>query len=261
MGATDFALHVITDKDAEATYRKIHAETQVYFGTNRDSGTIAATLGMVVRHATPVTLEQAQEMAFDRILEMGRDDPCEAIALVEETPAKRDPLPDREIMITMPGEVYGDITALRKTLAAALKVDPDQVDSWTIRDSATRTKRISLKREVDAVAPEGEVESRFFIVRDGHGFMPRWDKGYTTQAKAVADLESVLDVNWADPTSPIRAEIVKITRRVSGAPLVDATVKVTSVTATFTVTLSKEVEKAKVGTKRVGWYFYGMVPD
>lgn len=212
---------------------------------------------LVVRSTAPVTLAQAKKIYAERLEHMDTNgDLCEAIRLRDETPEEWETLAQQEVDITLKG---GEVSeeSIHLALAEALKVEPEQVVSWTLYDPS-KEYRGFIETSVAAVAPKEKTETRYFIVFSDQETMPKWETGYKSQTEARAALGTIslpLLSQWSIPEK--QAEIISITRRASGEPLVSATISAKQFNGTFTVWLRRKVKEATVGTGQSGWFFYG----
>lgn len=258
MGTHNFENVIYTDGDARTTYETLVDEALHECGHDPYNGTISTTAGVVeVRGVKPMTLAEAHTMIEQRLDNLSKWEACEALPLVDEKPAQWERLGNQEVTVTVTGAVFNDPTQLTAALAKALRVDPDQVDGYTTHDPKhPLTERTAVTPKVEAVAPKGKTETRFFIIDRTLRQMPDWEGGYATQAEARAALPDVLGRNFR--SIPAReVEIVSVTRRATGEPLVTATVSAKKVEATFTVNLRRQMKAGTVGTSRAGWVFYG----
>jgi hypothetical protein len=263
MGSHSFQTVRYTTDSAQVTYRAVCEDAAYERGHDGYSGTIATTHGVRVVGATPMTRAEAQVIIDQRIDQLSKWDVCEAISLVAETPTEYEPMGTRQVTITVPGAVYNDETLLRKALAKELstievKIKPENIDRHRLASSEGIPRRFLLDAtpKVTAVAPKEKTETRFFIITASDQRMPRWEDGHATQAEARAALPTLLRRDWGSiPT--VECEIISMTRRVTGEPLVKATVEAKTVTATFDVDLHKVSKKATRGTTHAGWVFYG----
>lgn len=258
VGAHNFETVLYTTEDAETTYRQAYDDALVEFGTDPYNGGISTTEGCIcVRGVEPMTLQQAREYSGARLDNLSKWGPCEALPLVHEEAAEYESAGEREVSVTVSGEVFNDHAGLRKALAERLEIRPDSIRNWRpVWDPSTLHSKITVTPKVDASAPKEAAEKKFFVVDAGVASMPRWEDGYPTQAAARAALKGELRHYFGGvPTRSV--EIIGITRRVSGRPLVAASIAPKTVQATLTVRLQRKVKDAVVGTTRAGWYFYG----
>lgn len=266
MGAHNFADYYLWDASdrwndrpgpatAEEAYRTLCSEAQYEHGHDGYNGTIATTAGVHVVTTTPQTREQASRLMDERLDNLNKWDVCEAIPLVEQSQDEWKIDGKHEVTLTFSGENYADPEKVKAALAKALKVKVEQIAEYTTRGQDYRP-RVQVETKVTAEAPKEKTETRFFLLT-GDGRMPRWEDGHPSQAEARKALPGVLRHGYGDDVPPVDVEIISMTRRVTGEPLVKARVEAKKVTATLTVTLRTLVKRGKVGTKQVGWVFYG----
>jgi hypothetical protein len=106
----------------------------------------------------------------------------------------------------------------------------------------TAGTQITTARKVIIQAPKSVADTRFFIMVPGETELPVWSDGFASQAAARAELTARLPrVVITDDFDPDRDaisldfEIVSMTRRVDGSPLVTATVRPHTYTAIYDV--------------------------
>lgn len=260
MGSHSFEKVIYTTASASEAYRRVCEDARHEDGHSGYSGTIATTYGVRVVPGAPMTLAQARTLAGTRIENLSKWDVCEAIPLVAETPAEYESLGERRVEVTVSGATYNDPAALHAAIAKALKVKVEAIASTRLvyDRGPERPHRalLSSTPKVTAAAPKAKTETRFFIITTADQRMPKWDDGHPTQAAARAALPTLLRHQW-NTIAPVEAEIISMTRRVTGEPLVAATVEAKTVTATFTVALQRMTKKATAGTVQAGWMFYG----
>ena len=261
MGASSFYDIYRGSATAQEAYAQLVSQAREEHGWDPYNGTISTTGGVSPVPVQPMTVAQAEELAETRIDKLNKWEACEAIPLVAETPPEYEKLPDMEAQLTLTGAVYNDIDLLKTAARQSLKL-PKGVE---ITDCVVKIERGSFirlatveKRVVVEVPKEG-TETRYFIltgVGKIRGDQLDWDKGYPTQAAARAALDTVLRYDFRG-IPDVEAEIIGVTRRVSGAPLVKATVSAKKITGTFVVSTRRLIKPATYGTERAGFYFYG----
>lgn len=242
-------------EDAQAMYETLCREALHEHGHDPYNGTISTTHSVrVVPTAKPLTLTEASAIANERLDTLSKWDACEAIRLVGETPPRYERTGTRTVQAKVPWSTWADAEKRAAHFARLLKVKVDsleQVQYSTHRGAgAPRTTW-----RVNAHAPKEPAQTRYFALRPGAA-MPPWESGHPTQAAAraaIAPSEHALPHFGGE----VRAEVVAITRRASGAPLVSAHVAPQAIEAEFEVTLRRLVAPATQGTKHDGWLFYG----
>lgn len=257
MGSHNFENVVYTTDTAQQAYRDLCDKSAYEDGHSGYSGTIATTEGVRALDVAPMTLAQAQALSETRIDGLSKWDVCEAIPLVAETPAEYERLGTQQVTVTVTGEVYNDRAARHAAIAKALKVKVENIAHARVAfDRDAGRHLVTTTTKVTATAVKEKTETRFFLIPATNQRMPGWETGHPTQAAARAALSTVLR-NQIDTIPAVECEIVAITRRVTGEPLVAATVEAKTVTATFDVALQRLTKKATAGTTRAGWMFYG----
>lgn len=254
MGSTSFGEEYRGPLNLDDAYQSLVDAARSEYGWDPYNGTISTSGGVSAVPVAPMSIEDASALSETRIEKLSKWGPCEAIPLLAQTPAEYAPMADQRVTVTVSGAVYNDPAKLGPILLhAATGVKGAELTDYRLeRDTATVAVR------VESEAPKEKSETRFFVLTRGGNTQGQldWDKGYPTQAIARAALDSRLMHSWRS-IPDVQAEIVGITRRVSGAPLVRATVSAKKITGTFVVSLRRQTKAATVGTVRDGFYFYG----
>ncbi|WP_137726372.1 hypothetical protein [Prescottella subtropica] len=251
MGAHSFDETIYTDANAEDAYRELVEQAVHEHGHDGYNGTISTTSGVSVVRTASLRLKDAQKLGDGRLEMLSKWGNCEAIPLVKEVAATYESDGSVIVEVDVSAAVFGDADALRKVIAKQISRPAHDVESWrpTGHSSMTVTKR------VQAAATKGKTETRYFVVEAGVDRLPQWDRGFPTQAAARAAFENVgVNASWRPS---IDVEVIAITRRVGGQPLVAGTVAAKQVAGRLTVQLRRKVRDGSVGTERAGWYFYG----
>lgn len=264
MGSTSFYQTYHGDGTVQQAYAQLVSDAREEYGWDPYNGTISTTGGVRAVAVKPMRLKEAEELAETRLDNLNKWEECEAIPLVAETAAEYEQLPDQEAYFTVSGAVFNDPVLLhmatRQTLGMNANLEITEVSLKVERPSFKRMA--TVEKRVVAEAPKEAAETRYFILpadpnrsrslRDDLA----WDKGHPSQAAARAALDSVLLYGFSG-IPDVEAEIIGVTRRVSGAPLVKATVSAKKVTGTFVVKTRRIIKPATFGTERAGFYFYG----
>lgn len=261
MGSHDFGNIYRGTGTVEEAYRDVVDEALSMHGHDPYNGTISTTSGVRLVPVKPMNLADAEELASSRIDKLSKWDTCEAIPLVAETEPEYEILPEQEAYFGVTGAVYNDqaqlALAARKALGMNANIEITEVALKVERPSFNRMA--TVEKRVVAEVPKEPAETRYFILTKlgrMRGEDMDWDKGYPTQAAARAALDTVLRYDYHGIPA-VEAEIIGLTRRVSGAALVKATVSAKKVTGTFVVKTRRMVKPATFGTERAGYYFYG----
>lgn len=257
MGAHTFDNTYYGDASADQAYRALVEEALYDEGHDPYNGTISTTGGFRVVQSSPVTLAEAMRISDERIEKLRKWGECEAVPLVAETPAEYSESETGTVELNVTGDVYNDSKKLDAYLRKALGLKTfDTIDGWSnVRPGSTdRTTKVEVG--VKAEAPKEKAVTRYFVLKPNAG-MPAWENGFATQAEARASLKNgVLRYGFND-VPDVGVEIIGITRRESGAPLVKGTVSAKRITGTLTVRYRRRVKAGRAGTARAGWYFYG----
>ncbi|KZF17787.1 hypothetical protein [Rhodococcus sp. EPR-134] len=249
MGGHDFHEVVYTNSDVEAVYEDLCAEAVLEYGNNGYNGTISTTRGVNPVRVPPMSLAAAFTLASDRVDGLDKWNACEAIPLLEE----RQPVYENDGRVTVslqvPWSVYSDHDAMRSALGKKLGRSADEVADWfLIARETTVTRRAKI------TATSGPRETRHFVVSSNQNQLPAWALGHRTQAAAREALKGI-GANLLAET--VELEVISITRRVDGQPLVKATLTAKDVNAKASVSLQRKTCDGFLGTKQAGWLFYG----
>ncbi len=260
MGSTTFYDEFFGEPNATAkeAYHQLVQDATWESGHEGYNGTISTTSGVQAVNVAPMTKEAAYALAETRIEKLSKWENAEAIPLVAETPDVWEQLPNQRVTLSVSGDVLNDEARFHAALAKALKVKPDQIQGWSNVNPNDFKRTTSVEAGVKAEVPKEKAVTRYFIITGNYAnpSLPAWETGYETQAKARAALPTVLRYGF-NGVPDVKADIIGITRRESGAPLVSATVGAKKITGDFIVKTRKLVKKGTAGTERVGWLFYG----
>ncbi|WP_156150409.1 hypothetical protein [Gordonia sihwensis] len=248
----------MTTDSAEDAYRQACADAAHEDGHGAYSGTIATTYGVrVVPGVKPMTMTEARTVIDKRLDDLNKWDVCEAIPLVAETPAvyERGELVD--LTITVPGSVFNDRHEMAAVIAKKLRLKADQIENYEVVRDHLGKEVMTVSPRVRATAPVGKPVKRYFIIDPYYPQLPDFTRGYTSQAEARKALADQVHASCSGVTREKSLEIIAITRRDNGDPLVEATVTVKSVTATLKVHTRKKTAPATRGKDRAGWLFFG----
>ena len=256
MGSHTFDNTYYGDVTADQAYKALVEEALYDEGHDPYNGTISTTEGFRVVQTTPVTLAEAERISNERIENLHKWGECEAIPLVAETPAEYGESETGTVELNVTGDVYNDSKKLDACLRKVLGLKAvDSIDGWSnVRPWDTnRTTKVEVG--VKAEAPKEKAVTRYFVLP--HRGMPAWEEGFATQAEARASLKTGVLRYGFNSIPDVDVEIIGITRRESGAPLVKGTVFAKKVTGTLTVRYRRRVKAGTAGKTRAGWYFYG----
>lgn len=299
MGSINFEEVIYTTASMKDAYAQVVQDALVEWGTEPYNGSISTTDGVVLSPlatCTPIPESQVDREAIGaRLDQLSKWGPCEALPVLEVIPARVDRVPGRcTVETSVPADAvsasngHSNIAPLKEVLTKqATRSVHKQLRDTGLRtvqhtDEHTTTLRAGEKVQDYRVhvvdyqivspakattrATPGPTETRYFILpaldnphhrRD----LPAWDTGFPTQAKARAALPQTLPQTLGQRNLHVGYEIVSMTRRATGAGLVehslDALEGKKTVKVTLDVSVSRVVEPEQV-TKRPGWLFYGM---
>lgn len=137
-------------------------------------------------------------------------------------------------------------------VVAATNPDDYEVDYWV--------HQVAQEPKVTTRATKGKTETRYFVLPAGAREMPAWGTGHPSQAEARAALPATLPSSrgW-DQQPRAEYEVISMTRRVTGDPLVTHTLDATT-GKTAAVKVSGHVRQVITPAKatgETGWLFYG----
>lgn len=264
MGSSTFTDVYRGPGTAEQAYSELVSQALSEYGHDPYNGTISTTRGVHLVGAKPMTLAEAEKLADTRVERLSKWSNCEAIPLVAETRAEYEQWPDQEVHLTVSGEVYNDPAKLALAARKALGMNANlEVTAVELKVERPSFKRLAtVEKRVVAEVPKEPAETRYFILQADPNRSRslsealEWDKGHPSQAAARAALDTVLRYDYGG-IPDVQAEIIGVTRRASGAPLVKATVSAKKVTGTFIVKTRLLTKAATAGTERDGFFFYG----
>lgn len=290
MGASNFDQVVYTTKSMKDAYAEACEEATYMDGHSGSNGTISTTSGV---QASPLSTAPVREDEVDWEALSRRGQRLKPRGVCEALPIKEVHAPQyREVGVVEVetrmlsalferGADHGQRRAevekaflreVRKTLKAGEPLRPlhptlgrtaNTVTAEDVSLSSLRAHTVIARPEAEAQrastrTTSGKVETRYFILREGQQEMPRWDDGLPSQAEARARLPKGL----SDPSraSRERFEVVSMSRRVSGEPLLFHEVSLAGRGKTVSVRLKgrlmEQTQAARV-TGRKGWLFYG----
>lgn len=253
MGTRTFAEVRMDAIDVETAYARARESARA---GRRRGGSITGTRSVTAIRDTPMTLLEADALSDGRIQDLFGSTVCEAIPLCSETVEMWENVDDLSVTVTVPAEVYNKPRMLRTAVADAAGVGADEVTSFALERGQDGKEKVSASPEVLADVTDGEMETRYVIV-DPYTITWSGTATYATVDEAQTALAGYATASGKRAAVNIPLEIVGITRRVGGGPLVEATVSADWVTATFEVLTRRLVSPAVRGTGVEGWYFYG----
>lgn len=287
MGMHNFETVIWHEGAMDEAYWQANAEATSEYGTDPYNGTISTTDGVQLspwRSETVPLEDDPALIAFtsERLDHLQKWDVCEAVRVRESIPARTEHLGRVRLNTTLTVEEYADTDKRHANLKRAAQETIDATVRKAKRtgnpakvtfqnhlrgvtrectlDSAIRVSQPQVAEVLSARyttrATEGKAETRYFILKRGDVSgqqMPKWEDGHATQAKARAALPKT------SITGAEQYEIIGMTRRVGGAPLVEHAAvpsKSSKVSLCVDVNLERVITPAHAG-ERTGWLFYG----
>ena len=267
MGSTDYS-HIYYGIEPLATvYRDLCSDALIEDGNNGYNGTISTSDGIAPARdvRAPMTLAAAKAYAETALDNMSKRDAACAVPLLAA-----DAVATRQVKVTLvlDGTQYAatqirtaNANPLDALLAAKVKLAAGERISKTNvaqKTDDSYTYDITLAWRVTPTAPKGATETRYFV-SNGKS-LPDWNAGFASQSAArAAAIELANDTatnyqnslfNGLPATQTL--EVISMTRRVGGAPLVSVAREVTKATIKFAVTIEKATS-----TTQGGWYIFG----
>lgn len=296
MGATSFEEIVWTEATAHDAYLDAVDRATCDFGSDPYNGTISTTSGVEVYSAdTPVSVDEALRIGGKRIAHISKWGPCEAIRVYQESDEKIETILDKvtatvrvdssiidepyhgqRAMVAQAAQKHLDKTAASGAVTGSVRdnrrfsfdpvertVDVSTADRKNLRASLGMSFRMRPKVKTTTEAPKVQRVTRYFIIDPSSTQMPSWDDGFASQSDARSHLPKELSRAgmFDDHPSDQQYEIIAITRREEGLPLVAHKVssgrKPKTVEVEVTYGVEKIIERPQ-RTGRTGWFFYGM---
>lgn len=257
MGACLFQEPYYGPADAATAYRSLVDEWLFECGHDPYNGTISTTDGVSVVSDKPMSLAEAKKYITGRLDGLSKG-ACEAVALQQPQEWVSDDEPHR-VSLSVPFDTYMSKQAMQVAMGKALDVAPERVEDWHDPGFGNNPDTFKVNSTVKAVAPKAQRETRYFVLRNRFE-CPRWERGYPTQAAARAAAQKVSNGSCLPErgSRSVTVEIVSMTRRSGGVPLVEVTYTPKSVDVTLEVTLRTKTGPVPDPTVRRGWLFYGM---
>ncbi|XBH22913.1 hypothetical protein V5R04_06780 [Jonesiaceae bacterium BS-20] len=255
MGAEYFRQQVATTASASDTYDMLVDGARHEFGYDSYNGSISTTEGIKALNIKPMPLDDAIRLAESRYDSLAKRE-CEAIPFLKETKAMRDAVQVVNVTLDLKESELQDQTSLLAAIRKAGKFGKDL--------EITEFHRTNVQEVIPRVTvsvPRETTETLYFIMGPRISMMPKWDKGYPTQAAARAALDAAArqELTYSCPiTGESSFEVIAITRRSSGKALLSAKATVRNlVQATFSVSTRKVLTPAEMGTELGGWVIHG----
>lgn len=254
MGAHNFETTIYTSKTVDAAYQEAVDLALYENGHEPYNGTISTTEGVALSplangDGTPTPEDQIDWRAINKRLDhLNKWEHCEALPIAKVI----DPRTEYRGSLTAEVRVNSDLLTngtlreLEAALEAALtrhlrrcirvdqqiSLDPDYRGQATVLHATdpgayTATHwghQIAQEPKATTRATKGKTETRYFVLPAGATQMPAWDTGHPSQAAARAALPTTLPSSRGWDQSPrAEYEVISMTRRVNGDPLVTHT--------------------------------------
>ena len=275
-------------KDVSAAYRHLVERSDYLDGHDSYSGGFNTTSGVRAVRLAPVTVDEAERIAhgaYDsctgkstpgRIDNLSKWEHVEAIPVVRTIEATYGPAVEQNVTLTFTAAQATDPAKI--TAAVRKAVGAKKGDTVEFRIATKKTPGYSwqaalhkVATKVKAVTGKEKIVTRYFVVTEGalsrvHGdaggkqfaSSGTWESGFDSVAKAREALSGVgVKVGHQYEYQTTEVEVVGLTRRAEGSPILTATVEAKSVEVTYSVTVRPLVKAAKHGTEHAGWYIYG----
>lgn len=295
MGASNFDHAVYTTQSMQEAYQAARAQAVEEYGYDPYNGTISTTNGVIASplSSTPVRMDRVDWDAIsNRLDHLQKWENCEALPIKEVRHAQFRQVGVVQIEARVPSAIFdndvdqGDrraeiqkvfLRSVRKALKAgealprlcaawgqevAGAVTAEGVDLAALEVRSLSVTPTEQGQRASTQATNGKVETRYFVLREGQREMPRWEYGLSSQAEARTYLPKTL--THPAQFSSERYEIISMSRRVSGEPLVTHEVSLDGRGKTVPVRIKGELvectEQAEE-TGRTGWLFYGWAAE
>ena len=231
MGASTFE-HYVSETDPHKAFKEAVKEASYEHGHGGYTGTIAE------KHE--FTIIQNKPLPFDA-----------ANALVEQLISNDDP---RTVNITIKNPTPHEhlfSSQYRKLAAEKLKLKPNE----EILDVTVVKEEAKYAREVKRT--QGEMVTRYYV-QSKRSYGPSGNReGHTTLAAARAEMEKLLAVEPRGSEPGVQLEIIGITKRADGSPLVTGERK----RVKETIELRVEIASIEASQDVDGWLFFGWASD
>ncbi|WP_141928371.1 hypothetical protein [Yimella lutea] len=243
MGSCTFEAVYTGTADVQAAYLQMVADATSEFGYDAYNGTISTTSSVHLVQHEPMPLADARELSQSRIDNLSKWDDCEAIPLMTETPARWKDVKQRSVTLEVAAAKAGDVEHLRRLALKELGVKESEVVSFR------RGSCVASSRTTKAVAPKGKTQTRYYVVATGRFPSPE-TSSYASQAEARAAAVKLVDSStWFEG---VTYEVVAMTRRIGGDPLVVVSSTTKTAKVECYVETGRLVRKATVTPQRSG---------
>lgn len=236
--------------DPKAVFRNLVREAAHDRGHGGYTGTIAEKHAFVVVRQNPVTLQEAQRLAYEMLDNADErvDDkwgPAGAIPVLASGAVK-----SRSRIVTLSYPQAGHISQseLDELVLAKVALKPGETlqNVEIVEDNILRRTKIATT--------EGKAQLRYFIVP--HGTLQARGEGYSSSAEARKHLDEYLKQQANAPFVGVHDheyEVIGITRRESGSGLMTGRIEVKSRKLKVKVT----IRGVPTSSEAAGWLFFG----
>lgn len=240
----------------QQAYDEIHANAQSEYGYDAYSGEINLTNGVSLFDASldPMTLQAAYKIMEKRVWELEKGGCCEAISLCSNTPATWSDCQSVSVDFEVTAAVFADEAALRKRAISEAGTRASKVS-----DVVLSVISGSGKTKVTTTTSKSKPVTKHFVVDPKSGRLPAWENGFDSQAQARTAMVDALAVP-RNGEYLVSFEVISMTRRADGSPLVSATAVPTKVRVRGRVATGTLVSPAVSGVDHAGWLIYGLAP-
>jgi len=267
--------NTVTARTAEAAWRHLYEQSLHEDGHGSYSGGFGTTSGVRDVRMAPVTVDEAQRIAWGKCDEGGRGDDllkrerCEAIPLVRTTPATYTPTVEQNVTVTLTAAQAADRDKIKAAVAKAAGVNVGEVESFhTAKDKTWKPVLRNIVTRVKAITGKERIVTRYFVIGNHQDLaLPttakawlesKWGFDKVSEARAALERLAVEDQTHVGGAYAARkVEIIGVTRRTNGEPVVSASIEARTVDVTYTVATRTMLTPAKHGTTHAGWLIYG----
>lgn len=260
MGSSTFYQTIYTSADEKQAYRELVTEATEEYGYDAYNGTISTTEGSyLVPTERPLTEAEAHNLAETRIDKLRKWQPAEAIALLDPSSIKERKVV-RKLKIT--GKQIKDAGDLHTALQLAAKNsvtlrEGEAFQGFDVNQENYKAKS-TLKYRGIMVPTEGKAVIRYFILSSSFMGNIDWKNGFATMAAARKRLNEIVNADGGSYFGTDKSyEIIGVTRREDGSPLLRATREVVGAEYEITARVAKVSSSPKAG----GFLFYGWVAE
>lgn len=240
MGTSHINRIVYTTASAAEAFKVLYEEAREQYGNDGYSGTFATTYFIGAHNTQPDYVHDIYGEA-DELMNGLRKGEASAYPILGVNEKKRRTI--KKKIVVKEGEDF--LTIARNSV----NLKPNERFRRFIVDSSQEVSAVT------AAALKEKVITKYFIIGDGGNSLYDWSKGFDTQAAARARaVEYMKKQDTAKyPASFTHVEVVGLSRRESGAALVDIERIVKKTSYEITITIDTVIPDV-----RAGWLFVGL---